>query len=207
MTKTVNTTKTNNKAGLDHWQGLTLFASVALPIVAAFIVFYSGVGMSTKTLNQGELLLPAQSIQDIDFWGENSEKIDYFSQKPLWRYFIFAGDQCAGACEKLLYTSRQVHIRLGEKAARIERLLVTNRALSSLRRNELSKQHPRLKFIRSDSKQIKHWLSDTSHPQITQPSALLVDQQGFAMMVYDNRNNGNQMLKDIKRLLKYSYQK
>lgn len=190
-----------------RWHGLTVFASVALPILVACIIFYSGVGMPTKTLNQGELLLPAHSIDDIDLWGEDSNKLDLSEQKSLWRYLILSGAECATDCEKLLYTSRQVHVRLGEKAARVERLLVTNKLLSNLRRQEILQQHPRLKIFTSDSEQIKIWLSDSSHAEFAYPNALLVDQQGFTMMVYDNRNSGNQLLKDIKRLLKYSYQK
>lgn len=197
----------NKSAGLGRWSGIAVFASVALPMLAAYIVFYSGIGMPTDTVNQGELLTPAHDVANIELIADDGNAIALADEAPKWRYLIIGDDKCAGECEKLLYTTRQVHIRLGEKASRVERLLATGSPLTALRHQDLAGQHPRLRFTTADQQQIDRWLADSDHAQLKRPSALLVDQNGFAMMVYDNSHSGNQLLKDIKRLLKYSYEK
>nr|WP_010131126.1 hypothetical protein [Microbulbifer agarilyticus] len=195
------------KGGLSRFAGMSVVASVALPMLAAYIIFYTGVGMPTDTVNQGELLRPAQDLAEINLLADDGNAVDLATQEPKWRYLIVGGEDCAGECEKLLYTTRQVHIRLGEKSRRVERLLVTGAPLTELRHRILADQHPKLRFTTSDQQKLDEWLADSDHAQLKRPSALLVDQQGYAMMVYDNTHNGNQLLKDIKRLLKYSYEK
>ncbi|WOX03930.1 hypothetical protein [Microbulbifer pacificus] len=194
-------------AGLSRWAGIAVFSAVAVPMLAAYIVFYTGLGMPKGTINQGELLTPAKNVTDIELLSDNGDKILLADEAPKWRYLILGGEQCAAECEKLLYTTRQVHIRLGDKAHRVERMLVTADALSEQRLGELKSEHPRLRFSTVDRQQLDNWLANSDHPKLAGPNALLVDQNGFAMMVYDNRNTGNQLLKDIKRLLKYSYEK
>ncbi|AQQ66255.1 hypothetical protein Mag101_00255 [Microbulbifer agarilyticus] len=195
------------RGGLSRLAGMSVVASVALPMLAAYIIFYTGVGMPTDTVNQGELLTPAQDLAEINLLADDGNAVDLAAQEPKWRYLIVAGENCAGECEKLLYTTRQVHIRLGEKSLRVERLLVTGAPLTELRHSILADQHPKLRFTTTDQKKLDEWLADSDHAELKRPSALLVDQQGYAMMVYDNTHNGNQLLKDIKRLLKYSYEK
>ena len=195
------------RPGLGRWTGLIVFASVALPILAAYMVFYTGVGIPTGTVNQGELLTPAQQIAALELLDRDGNPIDLAAEEPRWRYLIIADETCAEACEQLLYTTRQVHIRLSEKASRVERLLVTAAPLAQQRHSDVASRHPLLRFASADRQQIDRWLANSDHAQLPRPSALLVDQNGFAMMVYGNQHSGNQVLKDIKRLLKYSYEK
>ena len=195
------------KSGLSRLAGVGVVAAVVLPIVAAYLIFYTGVGMPRSTVNEGELLLPAHAVSQIQWYAENGEQLDLATAEPKWRYLILGTDICEGECEKLLYTTRQVHIRLGDKAHRVERMLVTGKPLSELSRQSIEDQHPRLHLATADQAALDQWLADSDHAGLKRPSALLVDQNGFAMMVYDNRHTGNQLLKDIKRLLKYSYEK
>ncbi|WP_295802730.1 hypothetical protein [uncultured Microbulbifer sp.] len=201
-----NNPNRKQKSGLSRWAGIGVFAAVALPIVAAYGIFYTGIGMPDGTVNQGELLTPAHAVKDIQLVSEKGETLDLAAEAPKWRYLILGDEICAGECQKLLYTTRQVHIRLGDKAHRVERLLVTGQPLSALSHQSISDQHPRLRLATADQATLDQWLADSDHANLKRPSALLVDQNGFAMMVYDNRHTGNQLLKDIKRLLKYSYE-
>ncbi|MFD1216707.1 SCO family protein [Microbulbifer celer] len=194
------------RRGLGRWAGIGVFVAVALPIVSAYIVFYTGLGMPADTVNQGELLQPARSVDAFSVFGKNGEAISLTGEDSKWRYLVMGDAACSDVCEELLYTTRQVHIRLGEKARRVERVLVTSAPLSTSRQQALQKQHPKMRFASADSQQVSQWLSDTSHANLEMPGVLLVDQRGYAMMVYDNEHSGNQLLKDIKRLLKYSYE-
>ncbi|GAB2891989.1 hypothetical protein ACCI51_02500 [Microbulbifer echini] len=187
-------------------QGLSIVASVLLPIAAAYVVFYTGLGIPSETINQGELIQPPIKISDLTVT-RNEEEIPLLKgSSPKWRYLILSGSACEQECEKLLYTSRQVHIRLGEKASRVERLLVISETLSLDEQEKLKKEHPRLKVLQMNDSSLHHLQELTAHSSVDEVKALLIDQEGFAMMAYDNHHSGNQLLKDIKRLLKYSYE-
>ncbi|WP_043320532.1 hypothetical protein [Microbulbifer sp. HZ11] len=194
-------------SGLGRWTGIGVVASVVLPIVAAYVIFYTGLGMPSDTVNQGELLIPAQSVAEIDLRQDDGAPLSLVDAEPRWRYLILGDAQCSDECEQLLYTTRQVHIRLGDKARRVERVLATGAPLSKERLRDLANQHPKLRFSSVEPQQLDQWLADSDHAGLTRPSVLLVDQQGYAMMVYNNSHSGNQLLKDIKRMLKYSYEK
>ncbi|WP_444920604.1 hypothetical protein ACJJID_17730 [Microbulbifer sp. CnH-101-G] len=188
-------------------QGISIIASVLLPMVAAYIVFYTGLGVPSGTVNQGELLQPPINIKElkVSSFGSQVPLLGNDSQK--WRYLILDGSDCNEACEKLLYTSRQVHIRLGEKANRVERFLITDESMTHEKQKKLQIDHPRLKVLRLNESSMNTLQALTAHQNIDETRAILIDQDGFAMMVYDNQHSGNQLLKDIKRLLKYSYEK
>ncbi|MFV8782850.1 SCO family protein [Microbulbifer sp. SA54] len=194
------------KAGVGRIAALGVLAAVALPIVAAYLVYQTGFGIPKDTVNQGELLLPPQSVAELGLLDDSGETLDLTAESPLWHYLIVSEQGCSDVCAELLYTTRQVHIGLGDKAHRVERILVTDTALGGPAREEIAKQHPRMRFAVANSQQLKQWLADSDHADQQTPSVLLVDQEGFAMMVYDHTHSGKQLRQDIKRLLKYSYE-
>lgn len=195
-----------NRAGLGRLQGISVIASVLLPILAACLVYYTGLGMPEGTINQGELLQPPVKVDRLPFMGRDGEKLDLAGAEPKWRYLILPAGECGAECEKLLYTSRQVHVRLGEKADRVERLLVTATPATGQLQQKLQQEYPRLHQVQLEEGALQRLWRETSRADIADTRALLVDQQGFVMMAYDNRHSGNQLLEDIKRLLKYSYE-
>ncbi|WP_250460550.1 hypothetical protein [Microbulbifer litoralis] len=192
--------------GVGRLQGLSVLASVLLPIAAAYIVFYTGIGMPDDTINQGDLIQPPVDIKGLDFVGGDHAHMNFADAEEKWRYLILPSGSCEQDCEKLLYTSRQVHIRLSEKADRVERLLVSASPVDALTREKLGRDHPRLRLVQLDKGALQRLQRQTSTENTSGARVLLVDQRGFAMMAYDNGHSGNQLLKDIKRLLKYSYE-
>lgn len=205
VAETVNATAPQS-AGLGRIQGVAVFASVLLPILAAYIVFYTGIGMPDGTINQGDLVEPPVAVGELAFDAQNGGPLRLADEAIKWRYLIVPAGRCDDACEKLLYTSRQVHIRLGKKADRLERLLVTAAPLSEEMQAFLERDHPRLRPVQLERRSLQQLQQQTATDNISGARALLVDQHGFAMMAYDNDHSGNQLLKDIKRLLKYSYE-
>ncbi|MEX2964016.1 hypothetical protein [Microbulbifer sp. TYP-18] len=197
---------TEQRSWFGRMQGVSVIASVVLPIAAAYLVYHTGVGMPQGTINEGDLLHPAVDLSLLPMREQGTEPVQLAGEPVKWRYLIFSDRNCGSDCEKLLYTSRQVHIRLGEKADRLERMLITSTSLPADQQQTLSEQHPRLRFLVVPSEEFARLQSDTGVLNRNQPEALLVDQAGFAMMAYDNHHTGNQLLKDIKRLLKYSYE-
>lgn len=85
--------------------------------------------------------------------------------------------------------------------------MITDESMTHEKQKKLQIDHPRLKVLRLNESSMNTLQALTAHQNIDETRAILIDQDGFAMMVYDNQHSGNQLLKDIKRLLKYSYEK
>lgn len=183
---------------------LTLIAILVvsiLPILAAYTAFFTGIGVPDHTVNNGQLLSAPKSLQSLvsdEFWSKLQEN-------KKWRLMLPITDTCNETCQKNMYTTRQVHIRLGEKSVRVERFAV-NAANEIGQRvfDDLKKEHPLLTLASVDPSVWKLWSKDIPElHQAGQHVYLLVDQEGVAMMAYTDQH-GNDLLKDIKRALKYS---
>ncbi len=143
-----------------------------------------------------------QSQQTVD-WLQTSVEGD---QK--WRLLIINDGQCDEACQSQLYKARQVHKRLAQKAGRVERLfLTTSPILSSEIQTLLANEYPLMAVGVIEADVWQSQFASSSLPDVISSEKLIVvDQQGYAMMNYGVEHTGGEMLDDIKRLLKYSYE-
>ncbi len=192
----------------NRWSSWLLLAAISLPMIMAYVVFSTGWGIPTGTINKGDLVLPATSIESLPIVDREGRSVDLLAGKKLWRWLIIGSNQCEDQCQNNLYLSRQVHIRLGEKAIRLERLyLNTDPRFSNEFSEQLSKEHPKLKQLHINSDDWSELISSTSAGDnaLEEKSLFVVDQEGFVMMSYDRSHAGADLLDDIKRLLKYSY--
>lgn len=159
------------------------------------------------TTNHGILLNPVRPIDDLPLRDAAGLDWQWQDHKPKWRLLIPTTAVCEGECDKMLYNTRQVHIRLGKYTHRLERILVaTDGALAPSLSESIKTEHPYLKVMTTDSESFAQWLAGTNSDwHQGKAEALLVDPAGVAMMVYDARHEGNDMLEDINHLMKYSH--
>lgn len=196
----------NEKMNKNSW---FIFAAIIGPMLAAYVVFKTGFAMPTGTINKGELILPATSLKELNWINTNSESVDLFSNNAIWRMALVVNGECYETCKQQLYISRQVHIRLGEKARRVERLLInTGPAFSRAFEDYLKAEHVKLITLSGDLAEFKDTFANTniSEHGLSGHEIYYIDPQGFAMMSYSSEKEGGDLLKDIKRLLKYSYE-
>ena len=195
----------NHQKKSKSWQLKAILLVSILPIVAAYVAYFTGIGVPQERVNEGELVVPAKNLKDLL---PNAEgETPAFEDHSLWRLVIPVGQECDQGCQANLYTTRQVHVRLANKASRVERYAVN---LGGAEGDEylqgIAEQHPLLKRFAVDKAQWQQWVQDTNIPADfhSEPYYLLIDPLGFAMMVYGVEHEGNQLLKDIKRVLRYS---
>ncbi len=182
---------------------------VLLPMLIAYVVYVTGIGMPEGTINKGELLTPPVPISDWQLRTQSGEAWDLEEQSTKWRLLIPGDASCDPACKENLYLTRQVHIRLGEKGLRVERLyLLTESSLSDSLSKHLKQEHATVKVVQLDEKAMGASLANTNLPgdPIEEGRYFLMDQEGFVMMGYDPEQSGNDLLKDLKRMLRYSYE-
>lgn len=177
-----------------------------LPIAAAYFMFFTGIGVPQNTVNAGALLVkPLNMASLLD--DNNGEFLNVLQQHKKWRLLIPISEECNEACEKILYTTRQVHIRLAQKSVRVERVAVNIGGTVGMRIfEEIKPEHPKLQFISVNKAQWRQWLAESGNELDAdkEPFYLLLDQEGIAMMAYSEEVHGNDLLKDLKRALKYS---
>lgn len=182
---------------------LYLILAVAfLPMFLAYFMFYTGIGVPQSTVNAGLLFPTPVSIEEVT----ELKQSEVFTTEKKWRLFVPVGEACGEICQANLFLTRQVHIRLAQKSERVERVAVSLAGVSSdSYLDEISSEHPKLKNVSVNIDSWNSWLkkSNQDFPKNLE-YYLLVDQEGFAMMLYTHEVGGNELLKDLKRVLKFS---
>lgn len=181
---------------------LMIVAVALLPVLAAYTMFFTGVGVPENTVNKGELLESPMSIEPL----LSDEVWQKISEDRKWRLLLPVTARCNEACEANFYTTRQVHVRLGEKGVRVERYALNidgNAGEAYLA--EIADAHPQLQTVTVAGELWSDWSKPLAAYENNRDAHyyLLVDQEGIAMMVYTDQH-GNDLLKDLKRALKYS---
>jgi len=192
-----------------RWQGALVVSAIVLPMVLAYAIFKTGWAMPTGTVNKGDLLVPATAISGLTLLDQQGQVVDMLAGKKMWRMVIVASNDCDELCFQQLYTSRQVHKRLSEKSVRVERLFLnTSDTYSAKLKTSLDTDYPRIKQYRVSAASWSALMGNTNAADepLNGHSVYYIDQQGFAMMSYQPTHEGVDLLDDIKRLLKYSYE-
>lgn len=193
-------------------QVILMFAIILATILLGFFMMPSSKDERDKllgelgTTNHGMLLDPVRQITDLPLRDDSGAPWRWQDQKPKWRLLIPSGTRCEGECADLLFVTRQVHVRLAKYSNRIERVYVAlDGAIDPSLAQDLEKNHPYLRVLHGGRSEFSRWLEGTNSGwRDGKAEAILVDPAGVAMMVYDARHNGNDMLEDINHLLKYS---
>ncbi|UTF59126.1 hypothetical protein [Gilvimarinus sp. DA14] len=190
-------------------QALLLMLVVALPMIAAYVIYHTGVGMPEGTVNKGKLLQPPQHLPDLPLRFADGGAWDFAEQPVRWRYVIPGSGSCDQVCRDNLYLTRQVHIRLNEKARRVERYyLLLDGAIEPQFAAYLEKEHPRLRIVEAPRAALNDALAKTNETQNPDRAGryFLMDQEGYLMMSYGPNTDGADLLKDVKKMLKTSYE-
>lgn len=196
----------NTMVRKSRWMGALILVAIFGPMLAAYVIYHSGFGIPLGTINKGDLLPEAKSIADISVSNLNGNEISLIEGKQKWRLLIPSTESCGTSCQKNLYTTRQVHVRLGEKARRVERVLLMPKA-DIVQKTSLAKDHPKLAYAVVNPIELESLLkSELSAGRNIYEHYYLMDQEGFIMMSYGTEHTGNELLTDVKRMLKYSYQ-
>lgn len=194
-----------------QWQAALLMLIIFIPMALAMLVYHTGTGLPQSTTNKGILLSAPLSIDSIALYDNRQDPWQLAQQNPQWRWVYFLDGSCQTACQQQLYKSRQAHIRLAEKAGRVERLVIaTHRSVNPALSYFLQQQHPRLQLLSTSEEIFRHWQRelhsrlpvDTSVDQ----AQLLMDPQGWLLMFYGSEHTGGDLLGDIRKLLRTSYE-
>ncbi|MEX1033958.1 MAG: hypothetical protein WDZ30_11405 [Cellvibrionaceae bacterium] len=196
-----------SSGGRKNKQLLWIIAIAALTTIVPYIMYYTGIGIPSGTINQGILVAAPIELSDFTFRSENMERWDLAEQAPKFRLVIPVLGTCEELCLDSLYVTRQVHIRLSDKKDQVERLYVQlGEADDDAFRQFLAAEHPNLTYLEGDYREWRAALGD--QPELSAgfdgAEYYLLHRYGALVMAYNEDHHGNQLLDDLEFLIKTS---
>lgn len=194
-----------------QWTAVTLMLIIFIPMAVAMFVYYTGVGMPAGTINKGVLLQQPVNFGNFSLNNTQHQTWNIEEQKSKWRWLVIGKSGCDARCEEQLYITRQAHIRLGEKAGRVERIfLVPGSTLQQGVADSLQRDHPHMTLLTLSDAEFQQLMTALGQqlPATVNPesSIFLMDPEAWLMMAYQDSHQGGDLLDDIKRMLKLSYE-
>jgi len=175
---------------------LLLLGVFALPVVLVTLLYqfqWRPEGGSYGVLREPPRLLALSEMQDFGAGKFGPER-----WKDKWSLVLVDAEGCAADCQAQLHSMRQVHVALNKEIDRVQRVLVLPRGIDAQTGAMLRQRYPDL-----------HMLVDAGALAAQfDPSAgslYLVDPLGNWMMSYPTGFDPKGLMKDLQRLLKYSW--
>lgn len=186
---------------------LLLAALFALPVIVAYALYFSG-WRPAATGNHGELVQPVRPVADVALNRLDGGPMRFSELHGKWTLLTFSAAECLKPCERNLYNMRQVIVAQGDKAGRVQSLLVVTdlKALELLR--YAVKDYPGMRVIVGPPEAVAELARQFTLPAASPLDNLnriyLVDPLGNFMMSYPADADPNGIRKDLARLLRAS---
>jgi hypothetical protein len=134
----------------------------------------------------------------------DGQAVDAASLKGQWLLLALGPGACDAACEKRLYTQRQLREMLGRERERVDKLwLVTDDAEVPAGLRDALKADPSLQVLRVPRASLAAWLQPESGRAL-EDHLYLVDPMGEWMMRMPAEPDPSRVKRDLERLLRAS---
>ncbi|MEC8996471.1 MAG: hypothetical protein VYA22_02415 [Pseudomonadota bacterium] len=157
-----------------------------------------------KTTNYGTFIEPFVSIKQFNIKLFNNQILEKSNLKNKWSLIYVTNTQCLEECSNNIYLLRQVHIALGKDIYRVQRIFLTNYNEEITFFDNLAKKYPRLLFSNVTPNYLHEILFKISKKE---NQIYLIDPGGNVILSYESNFEGRKLMKDLKKLLKFSKQK
>jgi len=194
------------QGGNRHRIILAVMALIFLaPTLGAWILFnFTDMGRGEAArANHGNLIVPPRKIDDVVLIDpQNSGRTARLYGK--WNIVYLAAGECDKACEYNLYTMRQLRLAMGRDAERLQRVLVVYGGFSSPL-SVVQTDAYKGQLLVSATEQMRNLfkLTDAERP-LDLRRLYIIDPLGNLMMSFPEGADPEGIIKDLKRLLKYS---
>lgn len=188
---------------------ILLLAVFALPPLLSWLLFnYTDLGRATGGGEHGTLVTPPRPVPDLTLVNL-ADRTD--ADKRLhgkWTLVYLLDGNCGEACLENLYRMRQLRLATGKYAQRVQRaVLVVDNERQALTREQLSDYPGQYVLypegVDADSLLSLFRLTPDDRP-LGEDRLYLIDPLGNLMMTYPATTPPDGIIKDLKRLLKYS---
>lgn len=170
---------------------ILLFTLFGAPVLVAWLLV--GSWRPAGSVAHGELMDPPQPLDNLVLQGSAGPVSGGSVWAEGWNLVYRGGVECGTDCAELLHQLRQIHLALGRRMSRVQRLLVLTGEPAPDFAALISAEYPRLRVLT---------LADEA--LLRAPAVYLVDPLGNAFMRYPPDTEPRGILKDLERLLKLS---
>lgn len=179
----------------------------ALPVAAATLLYFAGWRPTTGG-NHGELIRPVRQIEDLALQTLDGQPASFGELRGKWTMVYLGASSCPEACMKSLYVMRQVRTAQGKERDRVQRvfILVETNAQAGLEAKLAA--YPGMLVWTGKNKALAALTRSFGISEgraAGQSGIYLVDPLGNLIMRYPPGADPAGMLKDMTRLLKYSW--
>ena len=169
-------------------------AIFALPLLAAFWLYYGTGWRPPGHTNHGELIEPPRSLLRLSTSGTPASALS-----GKWSLLV-VGNDCEAECRHTLWYARQTWLSMGKSAERIQRVLLAG--AGPARSQPLPPDDPGLIRLKTTDDLTLLPVFSAKHPQWT---IFIVDPRGNLMMRYDSSQDPRGLRQDLQRLLDLSH--
>jgi cytochrome oxidase Cu insertion factor (SCO1/SenC/PrrC family) len=178
---------------------LIVAAMFLLPVVAAFALYYGKLWRPAGSVSKGELISPARPLEAAGLRNPDGSAASAAALRDKWTLIYIGDGACDEACRTALVLGRQTRLALNNEMARVQRVfLATGNCCAS---EYFAREQPGLIALDASAARslVAQFPADQAH------SLYLVDPHGNLMMRHDASHSSNDLLTDLKKLLKLSH--
>ena len=180
---------------------LTLLAIFLAPVVLGTIFFFNldNLGISKGSVNYGTLIQPAFPARVDGLMKDSLPAPKEQSLSKKWTMLYIETGRCKQFCLDRLLLMKRVRLLMNEQMRRVRTVFVSNKEVTSHINKEDNKDLVTAQVELPTSPFLKQF------PKLEQKPIYLLDPLGNLMMYYpQDKPNAKKMIKDLKKLLKYS---
>lgn len=174
---------------------LGLFAIAGVPLVLAMVMYFGQILVPVERTNHGELILPALDA------GPLVGLDDSLSTSAPWTLLTWGEGACDAQCRESLYIIRQVNLALGRDASRVRHMLVVPKGAGGQTESLALEDYPQLQVRYVERSVLEAVFGERGHENY---AIYVVDPLGNLMLRYQPGQRGNDVLEDMKKLLRIS---
>lgn len=183
----------------------TLVLIFTAPMIVSFwLLNFTDFGRGTADASHGELIVPPVSVENFSLHSlsADSRKGNLHGK---WSLVIVHNGGCDRSCIDKLYKIRQIRLASGKYAERIQRVMLTDGDIADLAKGDLPEFFPGQWALGSEALVLQKIFSELSgNDSELRDSIFLIDPLGNLMMRYEGGTEPSGIIKDLRRLLRYS---
>lgn len=167
-----------------RWQLLLLLAGFLLPMLLAAGMYRWQFWLPDSRTYHGQLLGTGQLRADLGVQASETR----------WQLLVTTPGACAEDCRQLVYLARQIHTGLGREAGRASHALAMGAGPA-----EGFEDYPQLRLLPLNLQRYRALAPSDGRPRLW-----IVDPHGNLVLRYDAGVRGQDVLRDLRHLLKLS---
>ncbi|MGI1679413.1 MAG: SCO family protein [Cellvibrionaceae bacterium] len=198
---------TNAKSNSGKKQLIILIAMAALSTLIPYIMFYTGIGIPDSTKNKGILIENPVSVTEFELKDNDGKPWLLKDQQPKFRMTFLVDGECDVDCREMLYLTRQVDKRLGKESDQFDRIYINlGGPLTEEFTEFLKAEHPRLTVLTGSREDWQAILANDNQmaDELNGHEYYLLHRYGALVMAFNESHSGNELLSDLKFLIKTS---